>query len=156
MVMSHLLWGGGCVSFLQTHVICSPQILVGSLEGKSPVLTLVDSPWTGQRKALTLRGFRQQLALLGALEAHGNFQKLLIAGSIPHKQLLVLADLSGALVKYLPPVLHCSQVLLLGEACAIDIGHPVPRTFPIDKMAQVSVFKDLNKTGSLSFVSILF
>lgn len=135
MVMSHLCWGGE-----ECLILTNPRnllfwILVGSLEGKNPVHTLVDSPWTGQRKALTLRGCRQLLALLSGLEAHGNFQKFLIAGSIPHKQLLVLADLSAALVKYLPPVLHRSQILLLGEACAIDVGHPVPRTFPVDKMA---------------------
>lgn len=89
----------------------------------------------GQRKTLTLRGLRQLLALLSGLKAHGNFQKLLIAVPIPHEQLLVLVDLSAALVKYLPLVLYCSQVLLLGEACTVDIGHPVPRTFSIDKMA---------------------
>lgn len=95
---------------------------------------------------LTFRGLRQLLAsLLSDTEVHGNAQELLIAVSVPHKQFLVLLDVSTTLIKYLPLVLHGQQVLLLGEPSTVDIGHPVPRTFAVDKMAQVTVFKNLNK-----------
>lgn len=100
--------------------------------------------WARQRRALTFRGPRR---LLRHLKAHGNVQELLIAVSIPHKQLLVLGDLFAALIKYLPLTLHCNQVLLLGEPGTVDIRHPVPCTsFSIYKVAQMTIFKDLKDT----------
>lgn len=104
------------------------------------------SHWAGQGQTLTLRGLGRLLAfLLGVPEAHGNVQKLLIAVSVPHEQLLVLVDVFTALVEYLPVALHGCQVLLLGESSTVDIGHPVPRTVAVDEMAQATVFKNLNK-----------
>ena len=50
-----------------------------------------------QRCALTFRGPRCLLPLLENLQAHGNVQKLLIAISVPHEELLVLVDLLAAL-----------------------------------------------------------
>ena len=52
------------------------------------------------------RGPRHLLPLFCELKAHGNVQKLSIAVSIPHKELLVLADILAALVRYLPLTLQ--------------------------------------------------
>ena len=80
--------------------------------------------------------------MLSDPEVHGNIQKLLTAVSIPHKQFLVLVNVFTAPLKYLPFVLLGSQVLLLVESSTVDRGHPGSRTFAVDKMAQVTIFKN--------------
>lgn len=114
---------------------------------QSPVLPLGASASPGEaRGALTFEEPGRPLPLLCHLQAHRDVQELFIAVSIPHKELLVLVDLLAALVKYLPLTLHCNEVLLSGETGAVDVGHPVSRTsFPIYKVAQKAIFKDLNE-----------
>ena len=113
---------------------------------KSPVLPLRRPHWGRRKRALTFRGPRRLLPLLHDLQAHGNVQKLLIAISIPHKELLVLVDLLAAFIKDLPLTLDGNQVLLHGETRTVDVGHPVPGTsFSINKVAQMTTFKDLNE-----------
>ena len=103
---------------------------------KSPVLWLRGPHWMRQRCALTFGGPRRLLPLLEDLQAHRNVQKLLIAISVPHEELLVLEDLLAALIEDLPLTLYCHQVLLRWETGTVDIGHPVPCTsFPINKVA---------------------
>jgi hypothetical protein len=69
---------------------------------------------------------------------------------------LVLVDVLAALIKYLPLTLHGNQVLLLGEAGTVDIGHPVPCTFSIYKVPQVSIFKDLDEMRHERFLLFSF
>lgn len=94
------------------------------------------------------RGPRCLIPLLYDLQAHGNVQKLLIAISIPRKELWVLGDLPAAFIKDLPLTLDCNQVLLHGETSTVDIGHPVPCTsFSINKVAQMTIFKEVPQQG---------
>lgn len=110
-----------------------------------------------QRCALTFRGPRCLLPLLENLQAHGNVQKLLIAISVPHEELLVLVDLLAALVEDLPLTLYCDQVLLRRETGTVDIRHPVPCTsFSINKVAQLTIFKDLNGIKQTLEMYLLF
>lgn len=124
---------------------------------KSPVLRPRGPHWVRQRCALTFRGPRCLLPLLENLQAHGNVQKLLIAISVPHEELLVLVDLLAALVEDLPLTLYCHQVLLRRETGTVDIGHPVPCTsFSINKVAQLTIFKDLNGIKQTLEMYLLF
>lgn len=111
-----------CSLWPQPVIWFSGFLSAGSLLGTSPVLPLVSSHWIkAEGDTHTVTRPRHLLLFRGDMQMHGNVPKHLIAVSIAHKQLLVLVDLAAALIKYLPLMLHCSQVPHFGESCTADI-----------------------------------
>lgn len=113
---------------------------------------MLNGDWVNRNAILTLSGKRFKAVVYKLLECEWDPQELDVTVSVPHKQLLLRLDVLARLVEDLRVALHGNQVLLLGEARALDQRHPVTGGTPtIHEVAQAPVLEDLIYTNKTTY-----